>query len=125
MIPLLGGPGHAIVNSFSGAMLVAGGSGITYALSTVQELITKSAESASRARVVELVWCITDPGEPSLPPPYLRVFILGTLPLTLLLQLRCSPSSRYSAACSRKRKARKRRCVFRCTTPGRSRPTRR
>lgn len=75
MIPLLGGPGHAIVNSFSGAMLVAGGSGITYALSTVQELITKSAESASRARVVELVWCITDPGESSLPPPYLRVFI--------------------------------------------------
>lgn len=44
LIPLLGGPGHAIVNSFSGAMLVAGGSGITYALSTVQELITKSAE---------------------------------------------------------------------------------
>lgn len=62
---LLGGPGHAIVTSFSGAMLVAGGSGITYALSTVQELITKGAESASRVRVVELVWCITDPCESS------------------------------------------------------------
>ncbi|KZT71208.1 hypothetical protein DAEQUDRAFT_750102 [Daedalea quercina L-15889] len=56
-----GGPGHAIVTSFSGAMLVAGGSGITYALSTVQELVTKGVESASRTRVVELVWCITDP----------------------------------------------------------------
>ena len=77
MIPLLGGPGHAVVNSFSGAMLVAGGSGITYALSTVQELITKSAESASRTRVVELVWCITDPSEYSLPPPYHRALILG------------------------------------------------
>ena len=64
-----GGPGHAVVNSFSGAMLVAGGSGITYALSTVQELVTKSAESASRNRVVELVWCITDPGESLLHPP--------------------------------------------------------
>ncbi|TFY62033.1 hypothetical protein EVJ58_g4126 [Rhodofomes roseus] len=56
-----GGPGHAIVTSFSGAMLVAGGSGITYALSTAQELVTKGAESASRMRVVELVWSITDP----------------------------------------------------------------
>ena len=74
---LPGGPGHAIVTSFSGAMLVAGGSGITYALSTVQELITKSAESASRTRVVELVWCITDPSEYSLPPPYHRALILG------------------------------------------------
>ena len=43
-------------------MLVAGGSGITYALSTAQEIMQKSAEGASRTRVVELVWSITDPG---------------------------------------------------------------
>ncbi|KAH9918068.1 incomplete iron reductase [Fomitopsis serialis] len=66
-----GGPGHAIVTSFSGAMLVAGGSGITYALSTVQELVSKGAEGASRTRVVELVWCITDP---SALVPFLPIF---------------------------------------------------
>lgn len=43
-------------------MLVAGGSGVTYALSTAQEILQKSAEGASRTRVVELVWSITDPG---------------------------------------------------------------
>ncbi|KZT71970.1 hypothetical protein DAEQUDRAFT_723603 [Daedalea quercina L-15889] len=56
-----GGPGHALVSSFSGAMLVAGGSGITYALSTAQEIVQKSTEGASRSRVVELVWSVTDP----------------------------------------------------------------
>ncbi|TFY64102.1 hypothetical protein EVJ58_g2857 [Rhodofomes roseus] len=64
-----GGPGHAIVPSFSGAMLVAGGSGVTYALATTQEIMQKSAEGASRTRVVELVWSITDPAglKPLLP----------------------------------------------------------
>ncbi|CCM01239.1 uncharacterized protein FIBRA_03288 [Fibroporia radiculosa] len=56
-----GGPGHAVLTSFSGAMLIAGGSGITYPLSTLQEMIQKGAEGASRVRVVELVWSITDP----------------------------------------------------------------
>ncbi|KZT12697.1 incomplete iron reductase [Laetiporus sulphureus 93-53] len=56
-----GGPGHAMVTSFSGAMLVAGGSGITYALATVQEMLQKSTESASHVRVIELVWSVTDP----------------------------------------------------------------
>ncbi|KZT71031.1 hypothetical protein DAEQUDRAFT_744515 [Daedalea quercina L-15889] len=64
-----GGPGHAVVASFSGAMLVAGGSGITYALSTAQELMQNSAEGASRSRVVEIVWSVTDPAclKPLLP----------------------------------------------------------
>ncbi|KAL6302891.1 iron reductase [Sparassis latifolia] len=64
-----GGPGHSIVASFSGAMLVAGGSGITYALSTVQELLQKAMEGASRVRTVELVWSIPDPAhlKPMLP----------------------------------------------------------
>lgn len=48
-------------------MLVSGGSGVTYALSTAQELMQKSAECASRTRVVELVWSITDPGMYPLP----------------------------------------------------------
>ncbi|KAH9935347.1 ferric reductase like transmembrane component-domain-containing protein [Fomitopsis serialis] len=64
-----GGPGHAVVTSYSGAMLVSGGSGITYALATAQEILQKSAEGASRSRVVELVWSVTDPAglKPLLP----------------------------------------------------------
>ncbi|TBU28196.1 incomplete iron reductase [Dichomitus squalens] len=56
-----GGPGHAIFSSFSGAMFVAGGSGITFALAAVQDLVKKDLEYRSRVRAMELVWCIQDP----------------------------------------------------------------
>ncbi|KAI0666438.1 iron reductase [Trametes maxima] len=56
-----GGPGHAIFGSFSGAMFVAGGSGITFALAAVQDLMKKDLEYKSRVRAIELVWSIQDP----------------------------------------------------------------
>ncbi|RPD56546.1 incomplete iron reductase [Lentinus tigrinus ALCF2SS1-7] len=56
-----GGPGHAIFSSFSGALFVAGGSGITFALAAVQDLMKKDLEYRSRVRAMELVWCIQDP----------------------------------------------------------------
>ncbi|KAI0746323.1 incomplete iron reductase [Daedaleopsis nitida] len=56
-----GGPGHAIFASFSGAMFVAGGSGITFALAAVQDLMKKDLEERSRIRAMELVWCVQDP----------------------------------------------------------------
>lgn len=56
-----GGPGHAILPSFSGAMFVAGGSGITFGISAVQDLMKKDLEEKSRIRAMELVWCIQDP----------------------------------------------------------------
>ncbi|TFK81375.1 incomplete iron reductase [Polyporus arcularius HHB13444] len=56
-----GGPGHTIFSSFSGAMFVAGGSGITFALAAVQDLMKKDIEHRSRIRAMELVWCIQDP----------------------------------------------------------------
>ncbi|KZT06668.1 uncharacterized protein LAESUDRAFT_653145 [Laetiporus sulphureus 93-53] len=64
-----GGPGHALMNSFSGALLVTGGSGVTYALSTVQDMMKRSAEGTSRVRVIDFVWSITDPSSlfPMLP----------------------------------------------------------
>ncbi|PCH37162.1 hypothetical protein WOLCODRAFT_140747 [Wolfiporia cocos MD-104 SS10] len=64
-----GGPGHALIHSYSGAVIVTGGSGITYALSTIQELMQKSSEGASRVRHVELVWSVADPSSlwPMLP----------------------------------------------------------
>ncbi|KAI1792236.1 incomplete iron reductase [Ganoderma leucocontextum] len=58
-----GGPGHAIFSSFSGAMFVAGGSGITFALAAVQDLMQKDAEYRSRVRAIELVWCVQDPAQ--------------------------------------------------------------
>ncbi|KAH9946886.1 iron reductase [Amylocystis lapponica] len=56
-----GGPGHSIMSSFSGAMFVAGGSGITYALGAVRELMQRASEGRTRVKVIELVWSIPDP----------------------------------------------------------------
>ncbi|OBZ77685.1 Ferric reductase transmembrane component 3 [Grifola frondosa] len=56
-----GGPGHAIFASFSGAMFVVGGSGITFALAAVQDLVRKDTVAGSRVRAIELVWSVQDP----------------------------------------------------------------
>ncbi|KAJ6465134.1 hypothetical protein DFH09DRAFT_1278283 [Mycena vulgaris] len=55
-----GGPGFAMFNSFSAAVFVAGGSGITFALSAIQELIRQDLQGESRVRVMELIWVIQD-----------------------------------------------------------------
>ncbi|KAI0916569.1 hypothetical protein AcV5_003023 [Taiwanofungus camphoratus] len=56
-----GGPGHSIVSSFSGAMIVAGGSGVSYAMATVEDLLRKGLEGTSRVGVIELVWSVRNP----------------------------------------------------------------
>jgi len=48
--------------SYSAAVFVVGGSGITFALSTVQELVQRDLEGSSRVKVIELIWCIQDHG---------------------------------------------------------------
>lgn len=55
-----GGPGHTVFSSFSAAVVVAGGSGITFALSVIQDLIQKDLEKESRVKVIELIWIIQD-----------------------------------------------------------------
>jgi len=64
-----GGPGHAMFRSFSAAVFVVGGSGITFALASIQELIQKDEENVSRIKAIELVWAIQDPAsiKPLLP----------------------------------------------------------
>jgi cellobiose-specific phosphotransferase system component IIC len=57
-----GGPGHTVFSSFSAAVLVAGGSGITFALSIIHDLIQKDLEKESRVKVIELIWIIQDSG---------------------------------------------------------------
>ncbi|KAF9239998.1 hypothetical protein BU15DRAFT_74226 [Melanogaster broomeanus] len=56
-----GGPGHAVLASFSAAMFVVGGSGITFALAAVQDLIQRDLEGSSRVKLIDLIWCIQDP----------------------------------------------------------------
>lgn len=47
--------------SYSGALFVAGGSGITFALSAIQDLVRSG--SSDGAKFVDLVWSIRDVGE--------------------------------------------------------------
>ena len=58
----LGGPGHMVFSSFSAAVVVAGGIGITFALSVIQDLIQKDLNAESRVKVLELIWIVQDPG---------------------------------------------------------------
>ncbi|KAH8823322.1 hypothetical protein DL96DRAFT_270256 [Flagelloscypha sp. PMI_526] len=56
-----GGGGHTLFPSYSGAMIVAGGSGISFALSIVQDLIQKDLTGQSRVKIINLVWSVRDP----------------------------------------------------------------
>jgi len=56
-----GGPGLSIYESYSGAVFVCGGSGISFGLSAVQDLVQKDTEGASRVKVIELIWSVQDP----------------------------------------------------------------
>ncbi|KAL4063459.1 hypothetical protein V8B97DRAFT_2020797 [Scleroderma yunnanense] len=56
-----GGPGHSVFASYSAAVFVVGGSGITFALSSVQDIIQRDLEGASRVKVIEFIWCVQDP----------------------------------------------------------------
>ena len=56
-----GGPGYTLFESYSGALLVAGGSGITFVLSMLSDLLQRHEEGCSRLRVIEVVWSVADP----------------------------------------------------------------
>ncbi|KIY67951.1 hypothetical protein CYLTODRAFT_422076 [Cylindrobasidium torrendii FP15055 ss-10] len=56
-----GGPGVTLPSSHSAAVFVVGGSGITYALAGINELIQKDLRGESRTKIIELVWTVQDP----------------------------------------------------------------
>lgn len=56
-----GGPGHTMIASFSSAVFICGGSGLSLGLSSVEDLVFKDARSVSRVKTIELVWLIQDP----------------------------------------------------------------
>ena len=74
-----GGPGHTIYSSFSAAVLVVGGSGITYALSVIQDLIKKDLKGESRVKSIDLVWSVPDPANLSPLLPLLSSLIQESL----------------------------------------------
>ncbi|KAK7028156.1 hypothetical protein VNI00_014971 [Paramarasmius palmivorus] len=61
-----GGPGHRMFASFSAAVFVVGGSGITFALSSIQELIQQDLDGKSRVKYIHLIWTVQDPCRPKL-----------------------------------------------------------
>ncbi|KAJ7489401.1 hypothetical protein FB451DRAFT_689318 [Mycena latifolia] len=56
-----GGPGHAMFHSYSAAVFIVGGSGISFAMAAIQELIDQDLRGHSRVRLIELVWTVQDP----------------------------------------------------------------
>ena len=57
-----GGVGNTMMDSYSGAVFMVGGSGITFALSSITDLVQKDAEGSSRLKIIHLIWSIQDPG---------------------------------------------------------------
>ena len=55
-----GGVGNTMMDSFSGAVFLVGGSGITFALSSITDLVRKDVEGSSRLKVIHLIWCVQD-----------------------------------------------------------------
>lgn len=62
--PSTGGVGNTVISSYSGAMFVVGGSGMTFALSAAHELVRSG--NSSDVTEIDIVWSIADPGS-SLP----------------------------------------------------------
>lgn len=55
-----GGPGHCVFASYSAAIFVVGGSGISFALSAVQDILQRDSEGASRLKIIEVIWSVRD-----------------------------------------------------------------
>lgn len=53
-------------SSYSAAVFIVGGSGISFALAAAQELIQKDLKGKSYVKVIKLIWVIQNPGTPPL-----------------------------------------------------------
>ncbi|KAG6876311.1 hypothetical protein C0993_004095 [Termitomyces sp. T159_Od127] len=56
-----GGPCHAIFASYSAAVFIVGGSGITFALAAIDALIRADLAGRSRVKSITLIWSVQDP----------------------------------------------------------------
>ncbi|KAH9000461.1 hypothetical protein EDB92DRAFT_1940194 [Lactarius akahatsu] len=55
------GPGYTLYTAYSGVVLVAGGSGISYVTGVLDDILQKHASGQSNVRVIEVVWSVADP----------------------------------------------------------------
>ncbi|QRW07167.1 Ferric reductase like transmembrane component [Ceratobasidium sp. AG-Ba] len=55
-----GGPSSAIPTSFTSALVVCGGSGITFGTSSIEEMVVGAETGCSRVRRCELVWVVQE-----------------------------------------------------------------
>lgn len=63
-VPLIsGGPGNTVFASFSGVMLVLGGSGITFGTSVLEDIIFKRLNGTACATCINFVWAVHHPCE--------------------------------------------------------------
>ncbi|KAI0034711.1 hypothetical protein K488DRAFT_44902 [Vararia minispora EC-137] len=54
------GPAYTMFESYSGVLLAAGGSGISYILSILEDLVQKHIDGHSRVRIIEIIWSVGD-----------------------------------------------------------------
>ncbi|KAG9122083.1 hypothetical protein FRC07_001683 [Ceratobasidium sp. 392] len=55
-----GGTGPVILASFSSAVIVVGGSGVTFATSAIEEMILQAENGCARTRTLELIWTVQE-----------------------------------------------------------------
>ena len=69
-----GGPGYTLYTAYSGAVLVAGGSGISYVMGVLDDMLRNHANGKSRLRFIEVIWSISDPGKGMSREPFFFLF---------------------------------------------------
>ncbi|KIO19017.1 hypothetical protein M407DRAFT_153175 [Tulasnella calospora MUT 4182] len=98
-----GGPcGHEMRSSFTSSLVVVGGSGITYGLSVVEEMIRDVEKLQSRTRLIGMYWVVTDPAcliplLPTLTSLFNRVSYIPTLRFSLTVHYTRAVSPAFSA----------------------------
>ncbi|KAG8939544.1 hypothetical protein FRC00_013816, partial [Tulasnella sp. 408] len=98
-----GGPcSHMMRSSFTSSLVVVGGSGITYGLSVVEELIRDVEKLQSRTRLIGLIWIVTDPAcliplLPTLTSLFNRVSYIPSVRFTLTVHYTRAVSPSFSA----------------------------
>lgn len=51
-----------VLSSYSSTMIVAGGSGVSFALAAAEELMQQAVRRTSRVRFIELIWTVQSEG---------------------------------------------------------------
>ncbi|KAI0275847.1 hypothetical protein BGY98DRAFT_935474 [Russula aff. rugulosa BPL654] len=92
-----GGPGYTLYTAYSGAVLVAGGSGISYVMGVLEDMLRNHASGKSHLRFIEVIWSISDPDPLELTGNHESDSLYSLLPeLTPLMRPRASYHSSLS-----------------------------